>query len=140
MSQIWIYDTTSPFGIDKNGGITYFKVALDKTKHTFVIDAIENREEFECKKKGVEVISSLKELKDNQILLRIRVKVFRGRMNVKMNYNMGGDKEDYLKTLEDIGPLDKLNVRFSLGDSYVFNWEGSSRLGLNIYLEEVVIV
>jgi len=53
---------------------------------------------------------------------------------------MGGDKEDYLKTLEDIGPLDKLNVRFSLGDSYVFNWEGSSRLGLNIYLEEVIIV
>ena len=140
MSQIWIYDTTSPFGIDKNGGITYFKVALDKTKHTFVIDAIENREDQESKKKAMEVISSLKDLKDNQILLRIRVKVFRGRMNVKMNYRMGGDKEDYLKTLEDIGPLDKLNIRFSLGDSYVFNWEGPSRLGINIYLEEVVIV
>lgn len=140
MSQIWIYDTESPFGIDKNGGITYFKVALDKTKHSFVIDAIQNREESEFKKKGIEVISSLKELKDNQILLRIRMKVFRGRVNVKMNYRMGGDKDDYLKTLEDIGPLDKLNVRFSLGDSYVFNWEGCSRLGLNIYLEEVVIV
>jgi hypothetical protein len=140
MSQIWIYDTTSPFGIDKNGGITYFKVTLDKTKHSFVIDAIENREDQESKKKAMEVISSLKELKDGQILLRIRVKVFRGRMNVKMNYAQGGNKEDYLKTLEDIGPLDKLNVRFSLGDSYVFNWEGSSRLGINIYLEEVVIV
>ena len=88
----------------------------------------------------MEVISSLKDLKDNQILLRIRVKVFRGRMNVKMNYKIGGDKEDYLKTLEEIGPLEKLNIRFSLGDSYVFNWEGSSRLGINIYLEEVVIV
>lgn len=51
MSQIWIYDTTSPFGIDKNGGITYFKVALDRTKHSFVIDAIENREESESKKR-----------------------------------------------------------------------------------------
>ena len=113
---------------------------MDRTKHSFVIDAIQDREESEKKKKNMEVISSLKELKDNQILLRIRVKVFRGRMNVKMNYATGGAKEDYLKTLEDIGPLDKLNVRFSLGDSYVFNWEGTSRLGINIYLEEVVIV
>jgi len=140
MSQIWIYETESPFGIDKNGGITYFKVLLDRTKHSFVIDAIENKEDFEFKKRGVEVISSLKLLKDDKLLLRIRIKVFRGRMNVKMNYKIGGDKEDYLKTLDDIGPLDKLNVRFSLGDSYVFNWEGQSRLGINIYLEEVVIV
>jgi hypothetical protein len=140
MSQIWIYDTKSPFGIDKNGGITYFKVELDRVKHSFVINAIEDREDQESKKKNMEVISSLKDLKDGQILLRIRVKVFRGRMNVKMNYDKNGAKEDYLKTLEDIGPLDKLNVRFSLGDSYVFNWEGSSRLGINIYLEEVVIV
>ena len=140
MSQIWIYDTISPFGIDKNGGITYFKVALDRAKHSFVIDAIQDREESEKNKRNIEVISSLKELKDNQILLRIRMKVFRGRINVKMNYDKGGNKEDYLKTLEDIGPLDKLNVRFSLGDSYVFNWEGTSRLGINIYLEEVVIV
>ena len=140
MSQIWIYDTTSPFGIDKNGGITYFKVTLDRIKHGFVIDAIQNREIQESKKKDMEVISSLKELKDGQILLRIRIKIFRGRMNVKMNYHKNGDKEDYLKTLEDIGPLDKLNVRFSLGDSYIFNWEGKSRLGINIYLEEVVIV
>ena len=140
MSQIWIYDTTSPFGIDKNGGITYFKVILDRIKHSFVIDAIQNREVLESKKKDMEVISSLKELKDGQILLRIRVKVFRNRINVKMNYHKNGAKEDYLKTLEDIGPLDKLNVRFSLGDSYVFNWEGKSRLGINIYLEEVVIV
>ena len=51
MSQIWIFDTTSPFGIDKNGGITYFKVALDRMKHSFVIDAIENREEQESKKR-----------------------------------------------------------------------------------------
>ena len=140
MSQIWIYETESPFGIDKNGGITYFKVLLDRTKHSFVIDAIENKEDFEYKKRGVEVISSLKLLKDDKLLLRIRIKVFKGRMNVKMNYKIGGDKEDYLKTLDDIGPLDKLNVRFSLGDSYVFNWEGQSRLGINIYLEEVVIV
>jgi len=140
MSQIWIYETESPFGIDKNGGITYFKVLLDRTKHSFVIDAIENKEDFEFKKKGIDVISSLKLLKDDKLLLRIRIKVFKGRMNVKMNYKIGGDKEDYLKTLDDIGPLDKLNVRFSLGDSYIFNWEGQSRLGINIYLEEVVIV
>ena len=134
MSQIWIYETESPFGIDKNGGITYFKVLLDRTKHSFVIDAIENKEDFEFKKKGIDVISSLKLLKDDKLLLRIRIKVFKGRMNVKMNYKIGGDKEDYLKTLDDIGPLDKLNVRFSLGDSYIFNWEGQSRLGINIYL------
>lgn len=139
MSKLWIYGTSCPYGIEKAGGITYFKVLLDPNKHDFVINAIRDREELESKKKrGMEVISSLKEFKNGNFLLRIRVKVFRGRISVKMGYE--GSNDDYLKTLDEIDSENKLNVRFSLGDGYIFNWEGESRLGINIYLEEVVIV
>lgn len=139
MSKLWIYGTSCPYGVEKSGGITYFKVLLDPHKHDFVITAIRERENLESKKKGgMEVVSSLKEFKNGKFLLRIRVKVFRGRMAVKMGYE--GKNEDYLKTIDEIDSDHNLNIRFSLGDGYIFNWEGESRLGINIYLEEIVIV
>lgn len=138
MSKLWIYDTESPFGLEKNGGIVYFKVVLWEGRHDFIINAIKEREERESKKNGnMEVISSLRQLKDKSWLLRLRVKVFKGRMAVKMSYKEDG--ENYLKGLDEICSADIINVKFSLGDGYIFNWEGQRRLGINIYLDELVV-
>lgn len=138
MSKLWIYDTESPYGIEKNGGIVYFKVVLWEGKHDFIMEAIREREERESKKNGgMEVVSSLRQLKDNSWLLRLRVKVFKGKMAVKMKYK--DDTDNYLKSLDEISSADMINVKFSLGDGYIFNWEGTRRLGINIYLDEVVV-
>lgn len=138
MSKLWIYDTEAPYGLEKNGGIVYFKVVLWEGRHDFILDAIREREERECKKNNnLEVISSLRQLKDKSWLLRLRVKVFKGKMAVKMSYKE--DTENYLKSLDEISSSDMINVRFSLGDGYIFNWEGTRRLGINIYLDEVVV-
>jgi len=135
---LWIYNTECPYGLEKNGGIVYFKVILTEGKHDFIIDAIREREERESKRNGgMEVVSSLRQLKDKSLLLRLRVKVFKSKIAVKMSYK--DDTDNYLKTLDDISPSDEINVRFSLGDGYVFNWEGQRRLGINLYLEEVVV-
>jgi len=138
MSKLWIYNTECPYGLEKNGGIVYFKVILNEGKHDFIINAIREREEKESKRNGnMEVVSSLRQLKDKSWLLRLRVKVFKNKMAVKMSYKDNTD--NYLKTLDDISPSDEINVRFSLGDGYVFNWEGQRRLGINLYLDEVVV-
>jgi hypothetical protein len=137
MSKLWIYDTETPFGIEKNGGIVYFKVVLWEGRHDFILNAIREREERESKKNNMEVISSLRQLKDKSWLLRLRVKVFKGKMAVKMTYKENED--NYLKSLDEVTSSDMINVRFSLGEGYIFNWEGQRRLGINIYLDEVVV-
>jgi len=138
MSKLWIYDTECPYGIEKNGGIVYFKVLLMEGKHDFIIDAIREREERESKRNGgMEVVSSLRQLKDKSWLLRLRIKVFKGKMAVKMDYKK--DTNCYLNTIDEISSTDRIDVRISLGDGYVFNWEGQRRLGINLYLEEVVV-
>jgi len=137
MSKLWIYDTETPFGLEKNGGIVYFKIVLWEGRHDFILNAIREREERESKKNNMEVISSLRQLKDKSWLLRLRVKVFKGKIAVKMTYKENED--NYLKSLDEVTSSDMINVRFSLGDGYIFNWEGQRRLGINIYLDEVVV-
>ena len=137
MSKLWIYNTNSPYGEEKHGGVHYFKVVVKEGKHDFIIDAIRDREEKEAKKFNQEVVSSLRQLKDGDWLLRLRVKYFRSRCMVKMDYR---DKtEQYLKTYDELTSSDELDVQITLGDGFIFNWNGESRVGLNIYLDKVVV-
>ena len=137
MSKLWIYNTECPYGIEKNGTIQYFKVLLNESKHDFIMNAIREREEQESKKLKAEVVSSLRKLKDGDWLLRLRLKSYRNHYNVKMDYRE--KTENYLKTFEEISSEDRIDTEIKLGGGFLFNWNGESRVGLDIYLEKVVV-
>lgn len=141
--KLLLENTNAPFGIEQSGGVVYLKVTLDdmNKNHQFIKDRVEYIEQIECKKiENLPIISNIRRLKDGHDLLRLRVKVFKNRKTVKMSYGPDCPKEDYLKTIDEI-PLDaKISVKISIGAAYKFFADGTEKLGLNLYVDEVTIL
>ena len=140
--KLLINETTAPYGIESSGGIIYLKVILkDSKNHQFIKDRLEFIENIESKKMGdYPIISNLRRLKDGNDILRIRINVFKGRKLVKMNYDKKCEKEDYLKSIDEL-PLDaRINVKFSIKNGYIFQIDNENKFGLNITVDEVTIL
>jgi len=84
-------------------------------------------------------MSNIRRLKDGNDLLKIRIKVFRGKKTLRMKYHQNSLKEDYLKTIDEI-PLDaEIDVLFSIGKGFIFKKDGEDTYSLNLYVEEVLV-
>jgi len=143
MEFLQLQNTIAPFGIESSGGIKYLKVLLkmDDTNHQFVKDRLEYFEQLEAKKLGnFPIISNIRKLKDNNDLLRIKIKTFKNKTFTKINYDKNCLKEDYLKTLDELTLDAKIHTKISIGKGYTFQVDGETKSGLNIQLEEVTIL
>lgn len=145
MSKLIVENTSVPFGIEKSGGVTYLKVLLmdGDTNHEYIKNRVTSIEQNEFKKLGlavpIPIISNVRALKDGNSLLKIRINYFKGRDNIKMNYEPSCPKESYLSSVDDIKPENKINVKFSIGKPYSFMANGAKSFGLNIYVSEITI-
>jgi len=148
MEKLLLNDTVAPFGVensgkDTKGGITYLKVILrpDDKNHEFIKSRVEYFEDVESRKMGkYEIVSSIRPLKDGTDLLRLRIKNYKGRRLVKMLFAPTCDKDDYLRSVDDLYLYSKINVKFGVGDGYIFQADGTSKFGLNLYVDEVTIM
>jgi len=141
--KLLVQNTNAPFGIEKNGGITYLKIILknDNTNHQFIKNRLEYIESEERKKLGdIPIISNIRKLKDNNDILRISIKTFKNNKFTKIKYEKNCLKEDYLKTLDELTLDAKIHVKFSIGKGYTFKIDGEDKFGLNIFLDEVTIL
>lgn len=141
--KLLVQNTNAPFGIESSGNIFYLKIILksDNTNHQFIKDRIEYIENQECKSFGnIPIISNIRKLKDGSDLLRIKIKVFKNRKIVKMNYDKKCLKEDYLKSIDDLTLDAEINAKISIGSGYTFQADGETKFGLNLTLDEVTIL
>jgi len=138
--KITVFNTSAPFGIESSGAIYYLKVLLDEN-HDFIRDRLEFIEKEEMKKLGnFPIVSNIRKLKDGKDILRIRIKTFKNRKLIKMNYDKKSNKEDYLMTIDELHIDTKINVKFSIGNGYIFQIDGENKFGLNITVDEVTIL
>ena len=141
--KLVINKTTAPFGIESSGNIVYLKVKLnnDDINHQFIKDRLEYIEKEECKLMGnLKLVSNIRELKDGNCILRIRIKSYKGRKTVKMNYSKNCFKEDYLKSIDDLTLDAEIGVKFSIGNGYTFQSDGETKFGLGINVDEITIL
>ena len=95
----------------------------------------------EMKKLGnFPIVSNIRKLKDGKDILRVRIKTFKNRKLIKMNYDKKSNKEDYLMTIDELHIDTKINVKFSIGNGYIFQIDGENKFGLNITVDEVTIL
>jgi hypothetical protein len=142
---ITVFNTKSLYGVEKSGGIYYFKVILDDS-HEFVKERLDYLEKKECERimkadkfDSLPIMSNMRKMDNGTVILRIRIIVMRKRKIYKMKYDRNINKEDYLTGVDDLHIDSKIDVKFKVGTGYTFMANGSIHFGLNIYLDEIML-
>ena len=130
-TEFVINDTVLPFGIEEIKDQLYLKCLIleNKSEHILIkneIEKIENDEKV--------TVSNLRKLKENNFIIKLRVKKYKDRHIYNVNYL---SDNNYLKTVDNITSNDKMNITFTVGKKYNITYNEKNIISLPLYLKTV---
>jgi hypothetical protein len=129
-----IENTHLPFGIEELNNQTYLKCLINENdvQHMILkneIEEIETKEEI--------TTSNLRKLKENNFILKVRVRNVKGRNCYEANYL---SDEKYLKTINEISYKDKMNITFYLGKKYNKKYQDRNIVSIPLILKKITFL
>lgn len=129
-----IENTHLPFGVEELNNQTYLKCLINENdaQHMVLKNEIETIEE-----KEKITASNLRKLKEDNYILKIRVKNAKGRNCYETKYL---SENHYLKTLDDLKSQDKVNITFYLGKKYQKKYQERNVVSVPLILKKITFL